>query len=251
MLLASPRHRRDDLDIWSELEAADLEHYAAAGVDGKAARAVELIGQFAAGGRCYASVSWGKDSTVLAHLMHRSRLGLPVGRVDQVGPGEDPHAADVRDSFLARWPLAYVEVKVDLDRLPDDGGHSPALDRGIALLQGQFGTRRYLGGVRAAEAGIRKIGMRSRGLATANTCQPIGWWSTEDVFAYLAWHRLPVHPSYAMLGGGRWDRRHIRVSILGGPKGNQFGRREWENEFYGDLVRRARLAQRRPSRLSR
>jgi phosphoadenosine phosphosulfate reductase len=238
MLIPSERHTAADLSLWSELEATDLAHYDAGRVEGKAEQAIRVLADFAAGGPCYASVSWGKDSVVLAHLVWRSGLGVPLGNVAQHGVGSEPHIPAVRDAFLASFRLPYTEASVPLGPIPDDGGHSPALDLGIGLLRKCFGTPRYIGGVRAEESGVRKIGMRARGLATQNTCQPLGWWCWADVFAYLARYRLPVHPSYAMLGGGRWDRRHIRVSTIGGPKGNQFGRAEWEREYYGDVLRR-------------
>ncbi|TXH99574.1 MAG: hypothetical protein E6Q76_19695 [Rhizobium sp.] len=59
-----------------------------------------------------------------------------------------------------------------------------------------------------------------------------------DVFAYLAFHGLPVHPNYAMLGAGRWPREYLRTAPLGGKRGDQFGRAEWEREYYGDVLRR-------------
>lgn len=73
---------------------------------------------------------------------------------------------------------------------------------------------------------------------TAKTCRPIIDWPTEAVFAYLAHYRLPTHPNYGMLGGGRWDRGRLRVGgSVGGSDGDNFGRAEWEREYYGDLLR--------------
>ena len=203
----------------------------------KIERSIATIREFALE-PCYCAVSWGKDSVVVAHLVYQSGLSIPLGNVAQHGTGYDPHIPDVRDNFRARFPVDYHEEVVPLAAIPDSGGHSPALDIGIGRLRRRFGTTRYIGGIRAEESGVRKVGLRARGLATANTCQPLGWWSVQDVFGYLACHSLPVHPNYAMLGGGRWDRKHIRVSTIGGPKGNQFGRREWEAEYYGDVLRR-------------
>ena len=67
---------------------------------------------------------------------------------------------------------------------------------------------------------------------------PAGLVSAADVFAYLASRQLPVHPAYAMLGGGRYQRDRIRVSSLGGRRGDGMGRAEWEREYYGDILRR-------------
>jgi len=80
------------------------------------------------------------------------------------------------------------------------------------------------------------------GLDTGASFRPIGRWRQADVFSYLHHHHLPVHPAYAMLGGGRWPRRHIRVHSIGGERGTEHGRREWEQEYYGDVLRRIEAA---------
>ena len=59
-----------------------------------------------------------------------------------------------------------------------------------------------------------------------------------ETFGYLAAHDLPVHPAYAMLGGGRWERDRIRVASLGGRRGDGIGRAEWEREYYSDVLNR-------------
>lgn len=239
MLLPSPRHRPADLRLWSDLEAADRIHGEQLMRSGKWKRSIEEMRRFAAAGPCYLAVSWGKDSVVLAHLHELSGLKLPVANVAQHGIGYDPHVPDVRDEFLRRFPCTqYHELVVPLTDIPDDGGHSPALDEGIRRLAVRFGTRRYIGGIRADESRIRRISLCSRGPSTQNTCQPLGWWTTQDVFGWLAYHDLPVHPSYAMLGGGRFDRSRIRVSTIGGPKGMHSGRSEWEREYYSDILNR-------------
>ena len=60
------------------------------------------------------------------------------------------------------------------------------------------------------------------------SCQPNGHWSARDVFAYLNAHDLPVHPAYAMTFGGALDRGRLRVGTIGGSRGTEFGRAEWE-----------------------
>jgi hypothetical protein len=97
-----------------------------------------------------------------------------------------------------------------------------------------IGANRHLSGVRADESGVRKIRMRRWGLSTDRTCCPLGWWSKQDAFGYAAAKNLPVHPNYAMLGGGRWPRENLRVDGLGGVRGRGIGRAEWEREYYSD-----------------
>lgn len=76
------------------------------------------------------------------------------------------------------------------------------------------------------------------GVATEKVCRPIIDWTTNDVFAALRMLDLPVHPAYAMSGGGRWSRDRLRVDCIGGERGRGIGRAEWEQEYYGDVLRR-------------
>lgn len=74
------------------------------------------------------------------------------------------------------------------------------------------------------------------GTTTTSTCAPIGFWKNDDVFAYLKKYDLPVHPNYAMLGGGRYKRESIRVAEIGDTHGSGMGRSEWEREYYPDIL---------------
>lgn len=49
---------------------------------------------------------------------------------------------------------------------------------------------------------------------------------------------LVCRPASDYVCGGRWNRKNIRVAELGDVHGNQFGRSEWELEYYSDLIRR-------------
>lgn len=243
MLIPCERHTRADLEFWRTTEAADVVHGELIFERGSWRKAVDEMRRFADAGPCYVATSWGKDSVVLSHLLTMSGLRLPLVNVAQHGPQYDVYCPLVRDAFLDRFDVAYHEIAVDADeRGRHDGQHSKGLDEGIAIAAKLLGTRRYIGGVRASESGRRKIRMRTIGLSNADTCQPLGWWSAADVFGWLAFHSLPVHPAYAMTGGGRWDREQIRVSTIGGAKGRQFGRADWEREYYGDVLRRMESA---------
>lgn len=236
MLLTSHRHTRDDLEWWRIAEAADHEHGLAMLRTDQLQRAVDEMDAFAAAGACYAAVSWGKDSVVIAHLSTCMRRPVPVVNIVQQGPQHDPEVFQVRDAFLADHKIDYREIVVAADdSAQTDSQRASSLVTGIKIAQRQFGTTRYIGGVRAAESGTRKIRAR---VGYSGTCQPLSWWSDQDVFGYLKIFDLPVHPAYAMVGGGRYSRGRIRVSIIAGAKGRQFGRDEWEREYYGDVLRR-------------
>lgn len=159
----------------------------------------------------------------------------------QEGPQKDPDQGLVRDAFLSSYDIDYHEIVVQHDAARvhrDDGrAHFPALDIGIRAAQKRFG-KRWIGGLRAAESGVRKRALPKSFRQEAASCWPIGRWSDRDVFGWLDLHDLPTHPAYAMTEGGMWDRGRLRVGIIGGPKGTQFGRREWEWRYYPDIMQR-------------
>lgn len=243
MLLASSRHRPEDLDCWSKQEMADRLNYRLRRVEEKAEKAMREIARFLRNGSCYLAVSWGKDSTVIAHLLWRlSQSDLyatlcPVYRVCMPGI-ETPGTDDVESAFLARWPLLRyrrVEVAHDPSWVRAEGKRERALCLGIEECARQAGSSRYINGLRAGESTVRRTQMR-RGLTRARSCSPCGWWQTEDVFAYLAHHDLPVHPNYAMTLGGLFPRDRLRVCMLGNHKGRASGRLLWEKTYYGDTL---------------
>lgn len=240
MLLQSNRHTAIDLEFWKSLEEADLVHGEKFFHSRRWMKSIELMHGFSTKGPCYVAVSWGKDSVALAHLHALSELNMPVVNIAQHGPQYDHDCQKVRDLFLLKFPQAnYKEIYVTDDNSRQrDTDKAAGLITGISIANQLLGTNRYIGGIRAAESGVRRIGLRHRGLTCDVSCQPIGWWSDADVFGWLAYHRLPVHPAYGMTRGGKYDRTKIRVSIIGGAKGRNMGRHEWEQEYYGDILRR-------------
>lgn len=232
MLIASDRHKPADLALWSELEEADRIVAERPALRDKAERSILAIRDFAAAGPCYASTSWGKDSTVLADLTceanRRFGLDVPLAWITY-GAATNPECGLVRDAFLAEHECRYVEVDI---------GDDLSLREDYSAAVRATGADRYISGLRADESWARKVSMRHLGLATARTCRPLGWWRMPEVFAWLALRGLPVHPNYAMLGGGRWPREHIRTASIGAERGAERGRRAWELEYYGDVLRR-------------
>lgn len=227
MLIESERHRPADLELWRELEAADAIH--AGTLDSKIDRAKAVVERFAAGG-CCAAVSWGKDSTVIAHLCYQ---WMPVYWV-RWPASDNPHSQRVEDLFCRQFPNAIV-VNITAPDSDDDDGTI-----GFRMLRDTHPKR--VTGIRADESTSRRMSAIVHGLQTDTSCRPILHWSAADVFAYLYRFDLPVHPNYAMLGGGRWNREHLRVDSIGGLRGRGFGRNEWEQEYYPDVLNRIKHA---------
>ncbi len=148
----------------------------------------------------------------------------------------------VRDHFLAEHRMRYHEIPVWCKRSEHDWHATGTLERGFAEAIRRWGDR-HLSGVRAAESTVRALTMRRNREATPKTARPIGWWGGSDIFAYLHSRDLPVHPAYAMSGGGMWERDRLRVDHLGLRSGTGRGRHEWEARYYRDALVRIGRAQ--------
>lgn len=227
MLVDSPRLTDADRRAWELLRQKDARLAAASA--GRLARladtARQVIEDFAAAGPCVVQTSWGKDSTVLAHLLATSRVAdqVPLAYATSATvPGRiaNPDSPQVRDAFLAVWRnVRYVE-----------------LNGGLGAIARELGTDRRVTGVRAAESPRRKRSARYHGLGTDRSCRPIIGWAHHEIWTYLEAHDLPVHPAYAMSEGGVLNRDELRVHSLGGMDGSTYGRIEWEDRHYGDLT---------------
>ena len=228
MLIVTPRHTQADLKLWREYEAADLVH--AKTLQRKIAKAIDDIREFAKQ-TCYCAVSWGKDSVVIAHLTARADYNIPLGHLlIRATTALNPDCATVRDEYLKITRQRYLEAEGRTSKQHDFGTLAKAV-----------GTARNINGVRADESSDRRLSRIVHGVSTSQTCRPIIDWTAADVMAYLARFNLPVHPAYGMLGGGRYDRERLRVATLGGERGGGIGRREWEQEYYGDVLARMQV----------
>lgn len=246
MLIASPRHTREDLEVWAIYARMDAINARCARLARITREAVNTIARFAADGPCYASVSWGKDSTMLASLVvDASRAigrDIPILFLRVTGR-TDPHCAAVRDAFFASaGPCTYAEHEVPYITPPTEQSRHANFSRRVregARAHG-FGDR-YVTGVRAAESAVRRRRSSIHGTTTAGTCAPLSWWTGVDIFAGLHARDLPVHPAYAMSYGGVLDRNRIRVGLLGHrheEPGDAYGREDWEQRYYGWIRRR-------------
>lgn len=242
-LIDSPRLTQPDRQAWSRLKRYDQALADQLPLDSMAERAKNIIHEFAEAGACYVSTSWGKDSTVVAHLAATSGMRLPLVWV-RVEKWENPDCLAVRDAFLAQYGdvVDYHEYEVEATAprwWEDNADTAPASQRtsrgGFTLAEKDFGSR-HISGIRAEESRVRAIAQARWGDSSKSACRPIGRWTAVDVFAYLALHDLPVHPAYAMSVGGHLDRRWLRVSSLGGVRGADRGRADWEQMYYPDVV---------------
>lgn len=234
MLVDSHRLTDADRAVWAVWEAQDMR-YPAGRLGAAARRAREAIRAHLEREDAWVGVSWGKDSVVCAHLAQQ--VDPDVLLVWVTLPGHDnPDCEAVRDEYLADHGGQYQEIEADPVSLVDGwlptGARTSGYDRARDLL----GPRRITG-IRAQESSSRRQSAGVHGVSTANVCRPILHWRTEEIFAYLAQHGLPVHPAYACSDGGRLDRDALRVASIGGKRGAERGRRDWERSYYGPQSR--------------
>lgn len=227
-LLASNRHTKDDLRAWDALERQDKARAHLGRLARLEATSMQWIREFGTED-AYVGVSWGKDSLVVADLALRVYPDIRIAWFP-AGPIENPDCQLVRDAYLKERPVHYDEIEASVS-IESWWGHDGA-QKAFEAAASMHG-KRYLSGIRAEESGGRKLRMLYHGVSTRRTCAPIGYWTTDDVYAYLAKYDLPIHPAYGCLWGGIYDRNRLRVGTIGGKGGAEFGRREWERRYYG------------------
>lgn len=232
MLIQCQRHTQKDIDkaqVYSEIDRMRkirdrLE--------------VESINQIVqCRGKSYLSVSWGKDSTVLLAIAIKCGYDGPVIWIKE-SPFYNPECESVRDWFIKNYSFKYHEMVLDYGKYLKGHREKDALFYSFSdVLSARFGVR--ISGIRNEESNTRLLRYLRNGFATKNTLAPLSLWKSEDVFAYIEQNNLPLHSVYGMLGGGRYDRKYLRVDCIGGIEGNGIGRLEWEKEYYPDILRRS------------
>lgn len=239
MLIRTAKHTPADLKTWESLEALDFMHARTPKHKEKVRRAMAEIAAFTRTGACWAGVSWGKDSMVIAGLCSELReYGGPIVPLAwvRVKPIENPECENIRDLYLATRPHPYFESEVWC-RHDARGWHATGtLEQGFLAVAQHFGTRRSVRGIRGAESSTRAMSVGVHGTTTALACRPLAHWSAQDVFAYIASRGLPVHPAYAYSWRGQLDRARIRVSSLAGARGDGRERSHWERTYYPDEI---------------
>ena len=239
MLIECERHTKKDLELWKEYYESDLIYYDMNKLkfEQKVEKAIKEIKTFSKSNE-YISVSWGKDSITLLYLCIMANIPLIVVYI-KPNYTFNPYCLEVKDWFKSKYNFEYHEVEIDYGKdyynnLMLEENYS---DKIFFKAFKQFGNRRYMG-VRASESGIRRISRIKHGISTNNVCRPIIDWKEQDIFSFLAYNNLPIHPNYAMLGNGRYDRNRLRVDEIGGVQGSSFGKAEWEKEYYSDILKK-------------
>jgi len=166
--------------------------------------------------RVYCSISGGKDSLVTAHLIRQVYPECPLLWVNQGHLAEWDDCVELlyylRDNL--GWNVIELCPPFGLMQLYRKFGLSfegqfTALDRKHCheLLLKPLGEWAELHGIRGYAWGLRqesrgrKEYLRSKGLLYTRTdgmvvCSPVGYWTTEDIWHYIDWQKLPYAAIY-------------------------------------------------------
>jgi phosphoadenosine phosphosulfate reductase len=231
MLIKCKRHTGNDLEKAKTYSQIDELR------DIRESLVVTAIEQIKQSTKSYLSISWGKDSTVLLSVALMCGYTGPVIWVKE-SPFYNPECELVRDWFLEKYPIKYHEMVLDYGKYQKGQRGKDCLFYSFSdILSTRFGVR--ISGIRNDESNTRLLRYLSNGFSTKKTLAPLSLWKSADIFAYIEQNNLPLHPVYGMLGGGRYDRKYLRVDCIGGIEGNGIGRLEWEKEYYPDVLRRS------------
>lgn len=237
MLIHSNRFRKGDLEHFQMLEKMDAIHVKTNGYKNRIKHAQAACFAFCEKQNYegyHISISFGKDSVVMLHMM-RQVDPLTVTTHVVAHEADNPEIEAVR---IKLRELGLLEPYDERRYYKSQGKGRRFFDE-LKLLQKKYG--KYVTGIRKDESADREWRHMAYGAETKNTFAPISLLTTEDIYAYIYEHDLPLCAVYAMSDGGRFDRRFIRLSSIGRPQGRGMGRREWEQLYFNDVLRKREI----------
>jgi 3'-phosphoadenosine 5'-phosphosulfate sulfotransferase (PAPS reductase)/FAD synthetase len=204
------------LDEWLEKwREYFLTYYDEGGVEEKAAEAAEFARQFI--GRALVSVSGGKDSMAMLHIIAtRVKSSVHVFHWDH-GPWLMPREVEreILGGILRVAPGAYVHVAVYSRGFSERAREEWApwyeeFYKALEELTRQLKARYHLLGVRAEESSRRGARGRVADRVRWVEVHPLYYFTWRDVWAYIFKHNVPVpsvYYKYARLLG--WEKARL------------------------------------------
>jgi 3'-phosphoadenosine 5'-phosphosulfate sulfotransferase (PAPS reductase)/FAD synthetase len=204
------------------------------------------------------SSSWGKDSCALVGLV-REALGRRFDVVHLRSPYELPGYERVLDwahdvstvttletrKSLAEYTAWLTEHGLGYERETiKSAGKARKVDELLTWVRAQ-GYATQLLGMRADESKARRMCFRVRGLTYPAhglvMCNPIGWWTSRDVWSYLVSRGIPWHPLYDATTHG-YTREQLRNSGWLSVAAHDDGRTAWLRQHYPEQWRQLAAA---------
>lgn len=264
-MTAEPILRADDhaaWDLWHRTAAVHARTLVFRRHVDSAKRAVDVA--LARSRRACVSLSGGKDSTDLAHLvtieMGARDVDLLSEKDDLDYPGEESYVTGLAAAWGARLrivrppisPAAFIEAEARAGRLhtgDDIHGRAAALSKACFYKVMEEADRDYdvvMLGLRAEESGIRRHVRVSRGLVYdlksrggQIRANPLGDWKGIDVYAYALSRGIELLHVYRCLGlmhaAEPWT---LRKSWWLPGAGSARGQVVWLERYYPSLFRR-------------
>lgn len=200
----------------------------------------------------YVAFSAGKDSTVVLHLVRSIAPDTVAhfGHEEWLLPETDALIAATGNVIKSALPDTHAEwfsAWQDPARVPDDVQYiDPAQYTEFNYARKKFGWDGVFLGLRADENGRRRLHLRSHGLLffaqnyQVWQCNPIGWWTVEDVWAYILSRGVDYNRAYDVLAGLGLPLREQRVGPLAVERAIGYGqlailRRGWP-QLYAAFV---------------
>lgn len=177
--------------------------------------ALEKISEFLSiGAKSYVSLSGGKDSTALAHLVSRvnDKIWLVSQKDDFDFPGEKEHVHEIAircgspihiiEPDFSMWDLAKeIDFTEDVHSQNTEFSKVSFYDP-LKKFQESNNYKGVFLGLRAEESKGREWNVKAKGQIYYNAgweqlvYQPLAHWTGQDVMAYLFKYDLPILPVY-------------------------------------------------------
>lgn len=166
--------------------------------------------------KAYVACSFGKDSSVMLHLILSFMPDIPVRFATHPETNLLDNYKDVVDWWLTHHQINYTEVYCDGGLIKVKHAQRKALE------EGDFDA--FFVGIRAQESVSRRIYLKKHGQfyrlkfnGRIKIC-PLAWWTEHDVAAYLYTNDLPLLGKYIDEGisartTSGIPRTHIRESL--------------------------------------
>lgn len=198
------------------------------------------------------SVSWGKDSMVVLHLVRQVDPNVLVFHFDT--HCNLPEAEALRDRVVPEWELNYVEYRSSVSALELYAKYGwtprPVMSK---LPEGDLITKfieehtielQFLG-LRKEESKGREVSLVSRGPVYFSQrdgvwmCCPLSDWSGRDVMAYIVEHNVPLSDVYRKLKFVE-EPSEVRTGWYCGPSSHAAADRRfaWLRYYHPDLWQR-------------
>lgn len=147
--------------------------------------------------RPYVSLSWGKQSTILAHMAYRVAKEFFVIFINEPDTDILADFANVRSAFLQKWTVNYIEYFMRDGYLKDFAADFEADHEFDGVVMGLAAVESKGRKISLAKADRHNIFVYANG---KKRCCPLRDWSNQDVAAYVAKYNIPMLSTYHRYG---------------------------------------------------